>query len=518
MHRNIVFSLMAIASIGVVNAQTAPFELEKFKTQEVGLNSNNAALLNTVDFKNLGESSVFYKGASGAFKHPLVGEKSQYGGFQTARYQALKKWKFYGKFALDFGKDKEVSNTTQLNPLRLNPFIIVDSLSGDWNKQNYDIAVKIASPILADKFSFGLGLDYKVSTGARQRDPRPENTNNILTVKPGATYLIDQNSTIGINGLYQNFVEDFTVSNINTTTVHNMYKLIGVGEYIGSAPFFISTGGITRRYEGNKFGAGLQYVLSHDQWRFAADAFYNHNKENAIDGTTYPQQAGQHEYDEYGLNLEALWHANTIQHRLDIGWIQQNIDNTEFHQYQDVISKEYITLFSNVFNTNLVTNANLNYSFVKYKGNDLNWKWGANLAYAGWDNRYSVKESQQTVDRLTYGLNFKKYFNFANLSALSFAINPAYSQSIESTFAYDEKAYSTNFVANNILYPANDYLAANYFTIAANLQYVFKPSKNNTQVYIKVTENFIKPVENTDYFSKSQRRLDWQLSVGLLTF
>ncbi|MDR2284830.1 MAG: hypothetical protein LBE37_16570 [Sphingobacterium sp.] len=518
MNKKLIISILIASSVGALRAQTTAFELERFKIQEVGLKSANASLLNTNDFRNLGNTSVFYNQKSGDFKHPLLASESRFGGFETERFQELKNWKLYGRFGLDFGKDKKVSNTTQLDPLRLNPFIVVDSLSGDWNKQNYALETKIASPILNERIAFGLGFDYKVSTGARQRDPRPLSTSNNLVLTPAVTYFLNEQNAIALNGRYEYFVEDLSVSNVNKTTVHNMYKLIGVGEYVGSSPTFIGTSEISRRYVGNKFGGALQYVFKGESFRFFGEGFVNHNAERAKDGSTNPQEAGKHEYWEYGANVEAVYNQDLSMHRLGFSWNQKNVDNTEYHQYQDVDTRQFVTLFSAVFNTNLVTNSNVSYAFTKWKGEAINWDLGLNVMYAGWDNKYAINQSQQTVDRLGYDLRFKKYFQFRDASVFAVELSPGYSHHIDSEFRYDEKSYSTNFVAKDILYPTNAYLVADYFNVGASVQYTFKPSKNNTQLYIKLSENYIKPTGSNEYFTKSQYRLNWQVAVGLLTF
>ena len=506
--------------MSVANAQSS-FEFDQIKLQDVGLKTSNASLLVTNDIDNYGESNVFYKVSSGAFKNPLIADKSNHGGFATERYQRINNWKLYGKFDISFGKDKDVSNTTQLNPLRLNPYIIADSLSGDWNKQFYNVEGKISSPIVNEKYVFGLGLKYNVGTGARQLDPRPQNTSNNIALAPSLTYLINEINAIGINGLYSHFVEDFTVQNVNTTTVNNMYKLIGVGEYIGSSPIFISTGSITRRYNGNQYGGALQYVYKGEKTRLFAEGFVNVNKENAIDGTLYPQEAGQHEYINYGLNGEATIAAGQNSHRIEASWNQYNVENTEFHQYQDATSKAYITLYAEKFNTNLVTNSNIDYAFVNRKNDNISWLLGAGLQYSGWDNKYSLNKSQQTVDRLTYKIDLKKYFYFENSRALKIELTPTYSQAIDADFVYDEKSYSSNFVATNILYPTNAYLKADYVGLGASVQYNFKKSsKNNTQLYIRLAENYTKQTSSKEsiYIESKADRSVWQLSLGLLTF
>lgn len=519
MRKHIFWSLLAVSSVSIAQAQTS-FELDQVNLQEVGLKSSNAALLVTNDVQNIGESNIYYKGSTGAFKNPLVADKSHYGGFATERYQRVNNWKLYGKFDLSFGRDKDVHNTTQLNPLRLNPYIIADSLSGDWNKQFYAVEGKISSPIVSEKYVFGLGLQYNAATGARQRDPRPQNTSNDVTLRPSVTFLINEINAIGINGSYTHFVEDFTVQNLNTTTVHNIYKLIGVGEYISSNPLFLSSGSVIRRYNGNQYGGALQYVYKGENKRLFAEGFVNVNKENAIDGTLYPQEAGQHEYLNYGANLETVFTNGNTMHRIQGAWSQYDVENTEFHQYQDATTKEYITLFAEKFNTNLVTNATLEYAIINKKDENLNWTLGVGSKYAGWDNRYSLNKSQQTVDRMSYKVDFKKYFNFQNTSALKIELTPSYSNVMHTDFVYDEKSYSSNFVATNILYPTNAYLGTDFFGLNASIQYNFRKSKNNTQVYIKFAENYTKQISDKEsiFINSSSDRSVWQLSLGLLTF
>lgn len=514
---NIIWSLLALSSVGVAQAQSS-FEFDKSKVQEVGLNSNNASLLVTNDMESIGESSIYYKQTNGKFKNPLNANKSRFGGFSTQRYQRINNWKLYGKFDLSFGQDKDVANTTQIYPFRLNPYIIVDSLVGDWNKQYYNIEGKVASPIVREEFVFGLGLKYNVATGARQLDPRPQNSSNDITLTPSITYFINEINALGINGLYGHFVEDFTVQNVNTTTVHNMYKLIGLGEYISSNPIFLSSGSITRRYNGNKYGGAVQYVHKGENIRLFGEGFAHYNKENAIDGTLYPQQAGLHEYLHYGMNAEMIFNKGQNTHRLQGAWSQYDVKNTEFHQYQDAATKEYITLYWESFNTNLVTQASFDYAYITSKNDNLNWIITAGAAYSGWDNKYSLNKSQQTVDRLSYTVNFKKYFTFENSSALKIEVLPSYSTAFDSDFTYDEKSYSSNFVAKNILYPTNAYLSATYLSLDASIQYNFKKSsKNKTQPYIKISENYNRLMNDVDYFKKGQHRLMWQVAIGLLT-
>ena len=519
MNRRIVLGLLFSGATVGVFAQEGRQQHDKLSLQETVVQSENAAFLQQMQLTNMGESSIRYTQEEGRFKNPLLANKSQYFGFNSSRYQDLKGWKLYGNFNLIAGKEKEVAHTTQLNPLRLNPYILVDSLQGDWNKQSYGFDVKVASPYFNDRVSVGMGLSYQVATGARQRDPRPQNTQNLLNVKPALAYKLNKYQTLGLYGQYTSFVEDLTVSNINTNTVHHIYKLSGLGEYLGSSPLFLAGGGLTRRYAGDTFGGGLTYGLSKGAFKGQLEGFYNQHKETAVDGTTYPQNPGTHRYHAYGVKASLSQTQDYGIHSLRASWDQKDIRNTEYHQYQDPITKVYETLFAGVFNTNLVTQSSLSYQFGKLKGKDLLWKAGLGAQYQGLDNRYATNLSQQTADRLTYHADFTRYFMALDQSGFVVRLGGAYADVLKTKFHYPEKSYATNFVAKAILYPTNAYLATKYWQAEASLQYVFKPmQKTGSQLYISASGSYLKPTTANEYFTKKMSRTVAEVAFGIYAF
>lgn len=519
MNRRIVLGLLFSGATAGAFAQEGRQQQDKLNLQETVVQSQNAAFLQQMQVDNLGESAISYTNEDGSFKHPLLANKSQYFGFKSSRFQDLKGWKLYGSFNLKAGKEKDVAYTTQLNPLRLNPYILVDSLQGDWNKQHYGFDVQVASPYFHDRVAVGLGLSYQVSTGARQRDPRPQNTQNLLNLKPAMAYKLDEHNIVGLYGQYNYFVEDLTVTNVNTNTVHNIYKLIGLGEYVGSSPLFLAAGGFARRYAGDTFGGGLTYSLNKGDFKGYVEGFYNHHKETATDGTTYPQNPGTHRYHAYGFNASLSQTQDYGIHSLRASWDQKDIANTEYHQYQDPITKVYETLFSGVFNTNLVTQSSLSYQFGKLNGKDLVWKAGVGAQYQGVDNRYATNLSQQTVDRLTYQADFTHYFMAKDQSGFVVQLGGAYADVLKTVFNYPEKSYATNFVAKEILYPTNAFLSTKFWQANAAVQYVFKPmQKTGSQLYIKASGSYLKPTTTNEYFAKKMSRTTAEIALGIYSF
>lgn len=519
MNRRIVLGLLLTGVTGVAIAQEGQQVLEKMKLQEVQIDSRNSALLQTVRTSNIGESTASYTLEDGDFKHPLLAAQSHYFDFSSKRYQEFKGWKLYGRFDLRTGIEKDVPHTSQLDPLRLNPYILMDSLQGDWNKQRYGLEAKVASPFFNDRIAVGLGLKYAVNTGARQRDPRPENTQNDLELIPSVAYKFNERNILGLFGSYNYLSEDVKITSVNYNVAHNLYKLLGLGEYEGSSPIFLSSGDLIRRYAGNRFGGGLNYSYTHGGFRSHLEGFFQQHTEKAMDGSIYPKNAGEHRYKRYGFQADLSQTTISGIHQLRAEWVQTDIENKEFHQYQDPITRNYVTLFSDVLHTNLVTQTALGYQFGRLKDDKLSWKVGAKAQYNGWDNRYATNKSQQTVDRMQYAVDFDQYFIGADRSGLVLHVGLGYSDAFKTVFKYEEKAYSTNFIAEEVLYPTNAFMSTDFWQVNGAVQYVFKPTaKSGTQFYIKASGGYLKPTEGNAYFAKSMSRMNGQLAIGIFSF
>lgn len=514
----LLYTAILLAATTDVKAQQYQSNIEKFKSRAVTWDLRNAALLKTIPLPDAGEAQLGYFYDNGSFKHPFDAASSSGVHFNATRAHNLKGWSFYGAFDLKSFKDKDVPKTAMANPFRDNPYQLADSLSGDWNKQHYLLNLKVAAPSLMNgKLVTGLGLEYEVLTGARQKDPRPLDNSSQITMSPALVYHLNKNQFLGLNGTYRHYKEDLDVELYNYRMVYNLYKLQGLAEYKSSAPLQMGAEGAGRMYAANEGGGDIQYGYKTSDWNLLLSAGYRYHNENATDGSQYPQKAGQHEYHEY--TAAAFFDITTKNkfHQLAFNWQQKDISNREFHQVQNTDSKQYETIYSSVFNTALKTRSYLMYLLNGLKGGDsLSWTLKAGAGFTGLDNRYTSPRSWQTVDKADLSLSYTKYFQLNKGAAFSFSINSVYEFIIKERADYTRKSYSSDYVADNIFYPVHSYLSTPSWTNQLSAQYNLpRFSDSRSQLYFKVAGYVNTAMASYNRIQKNDTRQGIQLSVGL---
>jgi len=510
----IVAILLAVNVTVEVYGQENP-DLSYSKEKEPLLKLNTSAFLGDLALPVVGNTNLGYFSEGGKFRHPYVGKSRQGVAFATEKFQRSGNWTFYGRFDFKTLKEKELPFASLVNPLTDNPYQIVDSLKGDWNKQFYDMAVKIASPLFAaGKMRAGLDLSYQVATGARQMDPRSQDTENKIHLAPNMTYRLSEQHQIGLAVNYDYWKNDLKLGRANINQQYNVYKLLGLGEYMGAAPV-IMTADLSRGYIANRYGAELTYLYQADQLRWLVSGGYLRHHENATDGTTYPMKAGKHAYDRYNLLTAIDLKRGRYNHHVDLELSYMDISNTEYQQLQRTDDRSYETIFEGALNTALRSNLGLSYLLGKESDSyHSDWFAKASVRYSGWDNRYAIPQGKEIIDRVDIGLRFNK-----SLSRWIVDLASNYSFSVKDEWNYSLKDYSSNFVANTIALPIHQYLSADRLTNALSLQYRLKSfGKNNSQLYLKAAGSMETALSTVGAIEKGQSRYGVSLGIGVLTF
>lgn len=510
----ILAMLLAINVTAEVYGQENP-DVSYSKEKESLLKLNTSAFLGDLALPVIGNTTLGYFSESGKFRHPYTGKTKRGVAFGTEKFQRSGDWTFYGRFDFKTLKEKDLSFTSLVNPFTDNPYQIVDSLKGDWNKQFYDMAVKIASPLFAEgKMRAGLDLSYQVATGARQMDPRAKDVENKIHLAPNVTYRISERHQIGLAVNYDYWKNDLKLTRANINQQYNVYKLLGLGEYMGATPV-IMTSDLTRGYIANRYGTELTYLYQCDQLRWLTSGSYLRHLENATDGTTYPMKAGKHVYDSYSLLTAIDIKRGSYNHHIDLGLSYIDIANTEYQQLQRTEDRSYETIFEGTLNTALRSSIALSYLLGKELG-DYNSDWfaKASVKYSGWDNRYAIPQGKEILDRVDFGLRFNKSFSQWMIDLAS-----NYSFSVKDEWNFTAKNYSSNFVANTIVLPIHQYLSSDQLANALSVQYRFRPSgRYNSQLYLKASGNVETALSTVGGIEKGQSRYGVSLALGVLTF
>ncbi|MCD0489829.1 hypothetical protein LPB86_16415 [Pedobacter sp. MC2016-14] len=495
--------------------RNAAVKLDLLKLNNNWLRSTNAAGMQWSDIFAIGKTGLSYNNLEGQFKLVQQPESQQQIHFASERYQPIGNALFFGSFAYTKQNDKNVRLSDVLDPYRGTPYLLADSIGGNWRKQLYALKLKAASPKLwNDKLVLGMGLNLDVATGARQNDPRPLSTSNQISVTPGLTWKQGAHSVLGVNALYGRYREEISLEVKNTNISHYLYKFLGVGQY--ELPGIFSVGS-SRVYNGDKYGADLQYELRTADVNWLTTVGYHTYEEEVADGSTAPRKAGTWKQKAY--NISSRFNLNSARILHQVSFTGQLVEDTgvEFHEYYNTSTKSWQTILEAPFYSAESVQAELRYTLLQ-KSDVGVYKWLAEVAvqYQSYDKNYSVPAALDRADRVGFGIKASRNFlmpRSANLQA-SLALN--YSLLLNDAISFIAVTGDRNMVAREVLYPDHAYLTADRITATANLQYNFHLNKvKNTQFFVGSVLNVLHAMnaENVYQGASGSRRF-LNLSLG----
>ncbi|QGY45546.1 hypothetical protein GM418_18270 [Maribellus comscasis] len=202
-------------------------------------------------------------------------------GFFTDGYVNLNKWKFYGKFNYFSQQEKNTKWVQVMEPYNDNPYIVGDSIGGDYSKEYFIMEGKGAYQV-NNKFSFGFDVNYTTGVGAKRKDPRPENTITTFDISPAVIFDFDK-IKLGANFRYLGSKEDIEVSTVTSKTFY-IFHFKGMGVY-SSTPEFDD-----RVHISNQLGGGLQFNFNGREMKNLTEVNFYKKTTDIKRGETYPLQ------------------------------------------------------------------------------------------------------------------------------------------------------------------------------------------------------------------------------------
>lgn len=479
------------------------------------LQSPNAAGMKLSSFLPAGKTELSYNNLSGGMKLAQQPESCERFQFNSERYQPLGGAIFYGSFSYTEQRDKNVRFSDVMNPYRGTPYLLADSIGGDWKKQLYSLKLKVSSPqLLGDKLILGIGAELNVGTGARQNDPRPLNTSNEINITPGLIWKLSDNSHIGINGLYGRYREEISLEVKNTYVNHYLYKFLGIGQYELPGVFSV---GSARNYDGNKYGGDLQYELTKGRVSWLTTAGYRSYSEEVSDGNSVPRKAGTWKQKEYNVLSVFNLHKGRVLQQFKLNGQLTEDTGIEFHEYFNTVTKEWQTILEAPFYTAETKLAGLSYTYLK-ESDQMVYSWLAEvgLNYQSVDKQYTIPVSAERLERIAFYLKGGKNMLTGKNSSLQVSLSLGYSMSLSDGVSFIPVTSDRTLLAREILYPDHAYLSADRLIATAEAQYNFNIRKvKGAKFFIGSVANVIRSV-NADavYPAASGNRRYVSLSLG----
>lgn len=486
-----------------------PARFTLYALQASWLQTNNAAGMQLDSLISLGRTELSLSNLQGDFKLVQQPEKRRQLYFGSERFQPIGKALFYGSFSYTQQWDKNIRLSDVLDPYRGTPYLLADSIGGDWRKQLYSLKVKAATPqLFGNNLTLGLTASLNVGTGARQNDPRPLTTANEFGLAPSLTLRLNTKNHIGMSGWYGRYREELSLEVKNTSVNHYLYKFLGMGQY--DLPGIFSVGA-SRTYNGNAYGGDAQYQYHNNGLKWLTTISYRTYKEQVSDGSTVPRKAGTWEQETYGLNSILKFQKGSLLHHISLAAQRSEDMGTEFHEYYNTVTKAWETILEAPFYLAETDHADLTYTLVKqHHARIYQWLAAISVNYRSVSKEYLLPASLQQFSRAGISLKAGKNWKLTKYSGLQASIKAQYSDCLDQSLVYVPITTGRTLLARELLLPDQAYLGSIQMNATVSLQYDFRLQKVRNARFFAGT--------NLDVLHNTQSRINYVNASGSRTF
>lgn len=512
-----ILTLLPLLYLAQVSAQeTLNNQWNKIEFEKELMQHQIPLYLNRFDSVNVGNSSVSYFTLNNHFKDVYTAKKRQGFAIDSERFVTVKDWKFYGNFSFSKFEDQGTGFTTMADPYRDNPYKFADSITNaEWKKQHYLLQAHVLTPQIAKNLRAGVGIKYEVLNGARQIDPRPADKLVDIQITPQIIYQLN-NWDFGINGSYNRFREDLSITMQNIQRPKDIYKLLGLGEYLYNQPINASSS-MSRMYEGDTFGGGFTIGRKLNEYSsIQASASYQNVKETTTDGTTTPYNAGEHVKDVWSGIISYQYKKGNYNHLATLQGRRADAENREYIQALNPTTDQYDEVYNAVMHYQLKNTIAFNYGLQILKDNQPSWNLGAGLTYSYDDQQYPTTYARQEMEDYIINAYAKKWFTIKNMN-LSFGYHTAVKFVGDNLLRHQEDVNFSNFVSRNILNPNFAYQTTNYWANQLEAQLTLPAfKKTDAQLYFKVNYQNISSTETMLESAKGLSNNYFNFTIGLI--
>ena len=469
------------------------------------LGSSSAAGLAFKPYRIFNTLNLGYDGAYGEYRGLGEGKSSTEVSLNTEGAAYLGKFLVTGDFSFKNTFDKDALYNVLLYQLEDNmPYFPVDNHSSGWKRQSYELGAGLTSPILWDRVSFGIDLEYFTKVGAKQLDPRAETYKYGIQLRPSVTVRLGE-SLLGLSALYFDGFERSEPSNNNNWEDQKIWYSRGLGESTqgkvggndGLKDCFWRTG---------KFGGALQYSWSDAVF---AELGYTFKQTDAKENPELPKRLGSTK--EHAVSLDAAWiFGRDKSDKLALDALFSLTDGIEYIQKLNTVAfqQEWLVISTNAMSSYTDIRAALRYDhlFGAADPRGYDWKVGAEASFRMFDQSYLSPASTSNAMRAYAGVNADKQFKFKN-SALLAGADCGYAAGFGDGYTcLNAKAYETPKAA---MADQSDYLNASLIKAGVRLDWTVEGSGKANWV-LGARASYLKPV------SLDKDRLAITASLGII--
>ena len=474
------FALTLLSNVALAQTKGSSLQsIERKKMESLWFsNTDNAAgaQLDQIDYYS--QLYVNYNATNGDFKRTQLGQDNNGYGFSTdggGVMDNLKGMFLWGYF--DYSREKvrdAAFNASLIDPLRGMPFYIADENLSNWINQSYKLGMKGASPVLADHWVIGLGLDYENAQGAKQMDPRPNVLMSKFVVTPSLLFKAG-NHAVGANFSYSSRREDGTAANSVSIKTQPVWEVV--------APGFFSTGEIgcgtlsgLRDYNAIMLGGGLQYSFAGESFTLLLAAKYSFAAEDVNNNYTAPKKIGTTRENIWDASANLKWQMN--EHNTLFAKAQyydRSLDGIEYVQVWDSSHEvsQWVVISKSVRSNFSTQQMNLSLDYMNHDGgNAYSWLAGVDMNYEKLEDIYYLPLSEQKVENVNFTLKLKKNFSFGE-NMILVGVNGGLKSNLDGLHTYTGNNAASKIYTDMVLRDYH-YLINDAYRLGGELSYTRK--------------------------------------------
>lgn len=457
--------------------------------------STNSAGMAFAPLRSYNDLNLTYDHANGKYKLQQSPDELNDISVGTSGALDLKGIKLQGNFSFN----NNFEEGCKYNAIRYEeeddmPYTLTDTVSSGWMKQEYILGAKIASPVLWNRVSFGLGLDYVTKVGAKQKDPRCEVYKYYLDVTPSVAVKISSRFTLGANFFYENLFERSTPSNEGWGMPKIVWIMKGLGESklskVGD-----NDGRKTYFYKGNAFGGSLQMDWSNgEDFEVFAQAGYSLRTVESFHNPKMPERMGTAKRTRFSGDVKMFIGQNKM-HCITINGYYQPTDGLEYIQTRNDEAFNQRFEVQAVNKMSSFTSMSLEAAYDCRLGKNENgyvWKFGAAAGYFSRNNAYNLSPvKNKDTSRSAYGsLNAEREIGFRNCG-LGIGIDALFNLGLGGGYSY--AGATAQPCVQELFQLNNDYYTASY--AKGGLKIAFHhDTKRGGSWYANLTGAYLAPV------------------------
>lgn len=457
---------------------------------------------NPVAYAGIGDAMDIHLGynhTSGSYKH-LSGPKSIHGGKVSVEgFKQVGRLHFFGGFSYGISTLNGQKWNNVLMPSPGNPYLLADSIGGDYNNELFDIRGGVASSV-NDRLTWGIAATYKGGSSSDENDPRALIDAVRYSIRPGILYRFSRWS-LGADVGFEGYAEKIGMDSYYGTSNFVFFQFQGLGNY-----FPDSGNSHSRRYKGKALGGNIQLGWEGRDLENILQAGYRTNEEKSEDGSTFaPFKSGDYKEISYSiLNLLSLRKDDIIHiARLSFDYIpskgiwydQQRVTDSNNQTFWEVFNQS-------VQYRNRVYHAAAGYGLTKEKEGFADYAFGGAVIFEQQNSTFLPEMYLRKYANITAALRGEKTFRLPNMFFLGLKVNAGYRRNLSSDADFEGIP-----LAGIWAYPVFEYLTSDYYTggLQAKLNKRTLLGKLPSTVYLTAGIDYTKSTLKTANFTGPHR-------------